>query len=409
MRVVIGVLYTLLPELVLFIMAALVTPYVTHFSPTGLLATEFASGFVLLLVMVLSLQFNHSRIFFALLTLLGLCAGMLSMLHGTDAVTRDTLTGALCLLVPLNLLVFSFNEERGVFSRYGGLRFGLLGLEIFGIGLLLMLHAAPVVAALHVQFVKFDVLAHTPLTQPGLLLLSIGLIVLNDRLILRHSAELAAFFLALIATGVVLHRLDAASTAVFSAAAAVAFGYAVIQESWNMAYLDELTGLPGRRALEEQMRQLSGHHVIAMVDVDHFKRFNDTYGHDVGDQVLRFVASRLQKNAGGGKPFRYGGEEFCILYPGKYPDEVANILESLRADIETCRFEMRRQQRRADSQDNDGPSAVQDTGPLAITVSIGMAAGLQGGIDPWSVLKSADKALYAAKGAGRNRVCLSGI
>lgn len=407
MKLVIGVLYTLLPELVLFTIAALLTPYVSGFTAASVLATELISGFVLLLVLVLSLQFNHSRMFFALLTLIGLCSGLLLIIHSTDPVTRGTLSGSLSLLVPLNLLVFSFSAERGVFSRYGALRFGLLAIEILCIAALIAFHAVPVVTALHVHFVHLNILDHTPITQPGLLLLCIGVILLNDRLILRHSAELAAFFFSLVAAGIMLHRLDAAGMVVFAAAAAAGFGHAVIQESWNMAYLDELTGLPGRRALEEQMRQLSGNHVIAMVDVDHFKRFNDTYGHDVGDQVLRFVASRLQKHAGGGKPFRYGGEEFCILYPGKYPDEVTNTLESLRADIESCRFEMRRQERRTDNQDGDS-GARQDTGPLAITVSIGMAGSPQGDTDPWSVLRSADKALYAAKDSGRNRVCLSG-
>lgn len=408
MRVVIGVLYTLLPEFVLFILAALCVPYVARFSASGLLVAELAGGFILLLVMVLSLQFNRSRIFFVLLNLLGLCSGLLLLMHSRHALTRDTLEGVLCLAVPANLLFFSFSEERGVFTRYGGLRFGLLLIEILCVAALLSIPAPVIVAALHVHFVDFSVLAHTRITQPGLLLLAIGLVLLNDRLILRHSAELAALFFSLVAAGIMLQRQDAAGMTVFAAAVAAAFGHAIIQESWNMAYLDELTGLPGRRALEEQMRQLPSQHVIAMVDVDHFKQFNDTYGHDVGDQVLRFVASRLQKHAGGGKPFRYGGEEFCILYPGKYPDEVTNILESLRADIETCRFEMRRQERRTESQ-NGIAQSTQNTGPLAITVSIGMAGSTEPEQDPWSVLKSADKALYAAKGAGRNRVCLSGI
>lgn len=407
MKIVIGVLYSLLPELVLFVIASLLVPYASHFSAAGLFATELVSGLIMLLVLVLSLQFNHSRMFFALLTLFGLCAGLLLMLHGASAATRAALNGALCLLVPANLVIFSFSPERGIFSRYGALRFGLLAIEILCIAALIGFHASPLVTALHVQFTHFSILSHTPITQPGMLLIVIGLILLNDRLILRHSAELAAFFFALVATVIMLHRQDAAGIAVFGAAAAIGFGYAVIQESWNMAYLDELTGLPGRRALEEQMRQVAGHHVIAMVDVDHFKRFNDSYGHDVGDQVLRFVASRLQLHAGGGKPFRYGGEEFCILYLGKYPDQVTGILESLRADIESCRFGMRRQERRTDSQEEAADSQA-ETGPLAITVSIGMAAAPQHGSDPWGVLKSADKALYAAKDAGRNRVCLSG-
>lgn len=406
MKLVIGVLYTLLPEFVLFIIAALFTPYAAKFSGPGLLATELASGLIVLLALILALQFNRSRMFFALLTLCGLCVGLLIMGRAHTTITHAALGGALCLLVPLNLLIFSFSPERGVFSRYGAARFGLLAIELVCVAVLLGFGAAPVVTALHVHFIASSVLDHTPITQPGLLLLAIGLITLNDRLILRHNAELAAFFFALLASGIMLHRQDVAGGAVFAAAIAAGFAYAVIQESWNMAYLDELTGLPGRRALEEQMRQLAGQYVIAMVDVDHFKRFNDNHGHDVGDQVLRFVASRLQKHADGGKPFRYGGEEFCILYPGRQPREVTNALETLRADIESCRFEMRRQQRRDDS--GRAAEITEESVPLAITVSIGSAGAEQDGTEPWGVLKLADKALYAAKHAGRNRVCSQG-
>ena len=73
---------------------------------------------------------------------------------------------------------------------------------------------------------------------------------------------------------------------------------------------------------------------IAMVDIDHFKRCNDTYGHDTGDQVLRLVASRLARVTGGGQAYRCGGEEFAILFPGKTTIDVLEHLEKLRADIE---------------------------------------------------------------------------
>jgi len=185
------------------------------------------------------------------------------------------------------------------------------------------------------------------------------------------------------------------------AAAGLAFGYAVVQESWSMAYLDELTGLPGRRALEEQLRQLGKRYAIAMVDVDHFKHFNDRYGHDVGDQVLRFVASRLLQPALAGKPFRYGGEEFCLLYAGRTLVEVRDELERLRADIESCRFDLRRRERRG-----DGTDPIADADMLSITVSIGAAERSDGRDEPWTVLKAADQALYDAKHAGRNRVSL---
>lgn len=87
---------------------------------------------------------------------------------------------------------------------------------------------------------------------------------------------------------------------------------AASHEAYQMAFRDELTGLPGRRALNERMQRLGRNYVIAMTDVDHFKKFNDTHGHDVGDQVLRLVASRLSKVTGGGRAHRYGGEEFAL-------------------------------------------------------------------------------------------------
>jgi diguanylate cyclase (GGDEF)-like protein len=74
-------------------------------------------------------------------------------------------------------------------------------------------------------------------------------------------------------------------------------------------YIDELTGLQGRRSLNETLYNLGRKYAIAMIDVDHFKKFNDTYGHKTGDQVLKMIAYKLERISGGAKTFRYGGEE----------------------------------------------------------------------------------------------------
>ena len=91
---------------------------------------------------------------------------------------------------------------------------------------------------------------------------------------------------------------------------------AVLQDTFRMAFRDELTGIPSRRALNERLAALGNRYTIAMLDVDHFKNFNDTYGHDLGDQVLKMVAAHIAGVGGGGKAFRYGGEEFTVLFPG---------------------------------------------------------------------------------------------
>jgi diguanylate cyclase (GGDEF)-like protein len=138
-----------------------------------------------------------------------------------------------------------------------------------------------------------------------------------------------------------------------------------------------------------------------MIDVDRFKQFNDRFGHDAGDHVLRMVAARLAKVSGGGTAYRYGGEEFAILFPGKSAEECLPHLEELRETVETSRFTMRRRFR-----PRNKPAAPKgrQREPVVITVSIGVAEKNHRHSSPDQVVQAADKALYRAKEAGRNRV-----
>lgn len=407
MKLFIGVVYTLLPEIILLIAAAALAGWVGDFPASGTLALELVALFILLAALAMSIQFNRRRIFFALLTLIVAYAGLLAMTTMQDAVSRQILDGGLCLLLPFNLLWMHKLAERGVFTRRGAWPFGLLAIEILFVAVLMAAGAHEVANALFVNFVNWSALSATAISQPGLLLLALGLLWVNDRLIRGgHSPELAAFFFSLVAAAVMLHTRAPGVVAAFAAAAGLAFGLAIVLESWSMAYVDELTGLPGRRALEEQLHQLGNRYVIAMLDVDHFKRFNDTYGHDVGDQVLRLVASRLQKGTPGAKAFRYGGEEFTLVFPGRSLTEASAPLEALRTDIQTSGFNPRRGERRSGTA-NPQDSETEDA--LRVTVSIGAAESSNPHRDPWSVLMTADRALYRAKQTGRNRVCLDQV
>src|SRR5690348_6979263 len=300
MKLVVGVLYTLLPEIILLAIAAFLAGHVASFSYTGKLTLELSACAILIAALALCLQFNRSRMFFALLSLLVAYAALLARARSADPLAHAALGGLVSLALPLDLLAFSFIPERGAFSRYGAWWFALLALELLAGWGMLTFPSPGIVRALHVQFLH---LPDFSLTQPGLLCVALGLLWLNDRLLQRHSAELAAFFLAMLVAVPLVAASQPAAIAAYTAALGLAFAYALVQESWSMAYLDELTGLQGRRALEEQLRQLGKRYVIAMLDVDHFKKFNDRYGHDVGDQVLRFVASRLQRQTLTGKPF----------------------------------------------------------------------------------------------------------
>ncbi len=178
---------------------------------------------------------------------------------------------------------------------------------------------------------------------------------------------------------------------------------AVAHEAYQMAFRDELTGLPGRRALNERLQRLGRDYVIAMVDVDHFKKFNDTHGHDVGDQVLRLVASQLRKVGGGGKAYRYGGEEFTLLFPGKSVEQCMPHLEVVRLAIEQYRMQLRDSQNRPrDDRQGKQRRGGKAAGEVSVTVSMGVAERQAEQRSPQEVIKEADKALYSAKTAGRN-------
>jgi diguanylate cyclase (GGDEF)-like protein len=191
-------------------------------------------------------------------------------------------------------------------------------------------------------------------------------------------------------------------------AAAVILTLTVVETSYGLAFRDELTGLPTRRALWQSFDSTGSTYAMAMVDVDHFKKFNDRHGHDVGDQVLKMVAGRLARVAGGGKAFRYGGEEFTVVFPGKTRDEALPFLEELREKVEESRFSVRRMGRPRKKPTAGGKasrrSPKKEPRELSVTVSIGVAERSEAAVDPEAVIKAADRALYRAKKAGRNRV-----
>ncbi len=181
-------------------------------------------------------------------------------------------------------------------------------------------------------------------------------------------------------------------------AAAIAL-VAILHTSYRMAFVDGLAGLPNRRALDETLARISGDYALAMVDVDHFKAFNDRHGHAAGDRALRAVAEQLRATRGA-SAFRYGGEEFCLLFTGSRVEGAREACEALRGRVAGMRVRVRPAPapRRRPSARRSG------AGEVAVTVSIGLAARSGKLRAPADVLKAADKALYRAKAQGRNRV-----
>ena len=178
----------------------------------------------------------------------------------------------------------------------------------------------------------------------------------------------------------------------------------VLDHGYDIAYRDELTGLLGRRGFNSMMGQLGRTYAMAMCDVDHFKKFNDAYGHDVGDQVLKMVAAKLSQVGGGGRVFRYGGEEFLVVFRGRPAADAAPFMESVRKAIADVGFVLRcARPASQEAVENEAPRiSSARSRRITITVSIGLAERSQRHSTPELVLDAADTALYRAKEAGRN-------
>jgi diguanylate cyclase (GGDEF)-like protein len=365
--------------------------------------------------MLLAWRFHSSRTFFALLVLF--LAQQAIVLFGGGQFAPGTAGSvavrAVAVLVPLNFVLIALMHERG-FNSSSAAPVGIMLFVQFVIVAVLCRSAEGTsisVAHAHRAAAIFSLPAYTLFMS-----IAAGVTLLVRFLFTRKPVDcallwsLAAFFLALRFTG------TPRTSTLYSVTAACILGVSIMENSYLLAYHDELTTLPSRRAFNDALLRLQHPYSIAVVDIDHFKRFNDTYGHDTGDQVLRLVATGLARVTGGGEAFRCGGEEFNILFPGKNTAQVVDHVEQLRAAIESSEFRMRagdRRQvlrgpdRRSRSRKGDAIRQLAQNSvpsPLSVTVSIGVATSSKPGADPANVLQAADKALYRAKANGRNRV-----
>jgi two-component system, cell cycle response regulator len=165
--------------------------------------------------------------------------------------------------------------------------------------------------------------------------------------------------------------------------------------SLELAVTDQLTGLHNRRYMTGQLdalvnRAVHGGDAVAclLIDIDHFKKINDSYGHDVGDEVLREFAVRLASNVRAiDLPCRYGGEEFVVVMPDTALVDAERIAERIRLHVAGSPFRV-----------------MAGAELLTVTISIGVAATVGEGDRPEALLKRADEAVYEAKAGGRNRV-----
>lgn len=372
--------------------------------------------------LLLAWRFHSTRVLSALVLLLLANRAVEFFAAGRIPSSGPGLTAleAVSFLLPINIALLAASRERGFIAPAIVPRIGILFFEAVFVAVLCRPQPAPGSALFHGALAARAWFSWTRVPQIGCLAFAVAVGVLVVRYLTYRKPADSGFAWALISAFVGLTVGGAGQLArAYFATAAIILVTSIIETSYSMAYHDELTGLPARRAFNEATLALAAPYAVAVVDIDHFKKFNDTYGHDTGDDVLCLVAGRLAGVTGGGLAFRVGGEEFSILFPGKSVEEVKDHLELLRTTIEKSVFRLRGSDRRTAPRGGDRRKTSskrkatktldsRDPRDLSVTVSIGVAGPDTRHRDIDAVIKLADQALYRAKESGRNRVELPG-
>jgi diguanylate cyclase (GGDEF)-like protein len=349
---------------------------------------------------VLGLRFRNTRIVLALIVLL-----LADQVVARWAAPRNPATAAsiahtaAILLVPLNLAALAWMPDRGSPWR----RVQVWALLIAAQGVAVAVLFVPEAAEAARAFWR-TITATAPLQWSVVIAFAFALVLALIRFLSRPRPTEGGFVWAVGAAFLALGLgADSLEASFFLATGGLILFVALLETSHALAYSDELTGLPSRRALNDLLAELSPRYTVAMVDIDHFKRFNDTYGHQAGDQLLRKVAATLMNVSGGGRSFRYGGEEFAIVFPGLSAEQAVPHLEAVREAIAGTSFGVRglRRPRRKPKHPKPGNGRTQH-----VTVCIGVSDSTSAQTAPADVVSAADEALYRAKRGGRNQLAI---
>ena len=356
------------------------------------------------MVLVMSWRMHRTAVFFCALAIGGSALGLRSAETGAEWL--EPATAGTALILPIVLMMIVYAGERALFSASGLMRLGMILCGAALVAWLTLPEQSALLERLQGPLFYTPLMAYLRLGEVIAAVAVLTGMALGMRYIDRGGAVESALLGSLVAAELALFvPMESAGRSAWMAVALLILMLGLAEGFYSLAYRDELTGLPARRALNELLDELNGRYTLAMVDVDHFKKFNDRYGHDAGDQVLKMVAAHLASTGGGGRAFRYGGEEFTLVFQHMAPEDAFRFVDAIRQDIEQRKFVIRSWTRPRKKPMRSG-GAQRRRKVTRVTVSIGIAGATRTDRNPSAVIKRADTLLYRAKREGRNRVIM---
>lgn len=361
---------------------------------------------VLTFGLIFGWYFASSRMILSLLVL-ALADRSLILVPTTGAdqeAVGQTIVAITAVLVPLNLLAFSILKEDSITTVRGVMRVLLVLVQPFLLLWLCLPDQHDLAASFTREYIPPLYTEWTPIPQPALFAFATALLLHFIRFVLHRDPLEGGAIWALVAIFVAYHtnRYGWQPTNFFMASGLILF-VTLLQSFYQRAYRDELTGIPGRLAYDEAIRQLGSRFSVAVISIDQLTQYANMHGKSVGGQILKLVAPRVQAACSDGQIFRTTGEEFTVLFPGKSATETLGTLETVRKSIEAISLFLRGCDRVWETQRGIKKAGSRDHA-LPITLSIGVAEKLSAGATLTLVIKSAYRALYEAKGIRGNVV-----
>lgn len=311
---------------------------------------------------------------------------------------------AISFLLPINLCLFAFMKRRGVMKWQSIWFLSAILLQGCGVAFIYQNKSLGFGAFLEYSSVKWALLEHIPLSQLALFAFGIAFVYYLFLYIRTRGVIERSFCWALIAIfyALALSRIGPVSSIYFSTAGLI-FVISVIENIYVEGFQDEVTNLPTGKSMHGILSQLDRGYTLALIEVDNFERLKENHGRRLSKQVLRSVGSKLTSVTGGGKPFRYRGEVFAIVFPGMFLQDMLPKIEELRQTIKKLGPILH-------SQKSPGkkPRKLKRIEILAnkipVTVSIGVAERSDADMSPQQAILKAEEALSTAKREGHDQM-----